>query len=111
MNVTHIESEPGVGRADENLRVLPLAEVVPEVGPAGLGCADKLDSLIGVLVVGTSGQEVVDILGSLVNVALDIHGETGRLGDGETEVESDDGGDNAETDENTPHLVDLWVVA
>ena len=43
----------------------------------------------------------------MFDVALDVHGETGRLRNGETEVEVDDGGNAAETDEDTPHLVNV----
>ena len=66
-----------------------------------------LDDRVRVDVVAAGGQEVLDILRSLLDVALDVHCEAGRLGDGETEVEGDDGGNATETDEDTPHLVNV----
>ena len=48
----------------------------------------------------------VDVLESLLHVALDVDGETGSFGDGETEVESDASGNASETDEKTPAVVD-----
>ena len=102
----YIESEPRVRCADEDLHVLPPAEVAEEVAAGSLGRLDALNSSIGVDVVRSAGEEVVDILSSLVHVTLDIHGETRCLRDGETEVKSDNSGHGAEPDDDTPDLVD-----
>ena len=105
MDFMHTEGEPRVSSTDEELEVLPLGVVGLEVSPRSFGGLGTLDLSIGVNVVGTGGQEVVDILGGLLHVALDVHGESRGLGDGETGVEGDDGGNATETDEDTPHLV------
>lgn len=102
-----IQSKPRPGSTNEDLEVLPLGEVGNEVAAGGLGRLDTLNDGIGVNVVGTGGQEVVDILGCLLHVTLDIHGETGSLRDRKTEVEGDDSGNTAKTDEDTPHEVDM----
>lgn len=107
MRVAHIKGKPRVRGTDEDLEVLPLAKVGHEVAAGSLGRLDTLDGGIGVNVVGAAGQEVVNILGGLLDIALDIHGETRGLRNGETEVESDDTGHATKTDENAPHLVDL----
>ena len=104
---TNIKSKPGVRGANEELEVLPLGVVRGEVRPGGFGSLDTLDTSIRVDIEGASGEEVIDILSGLVDVALDIHGETRSLGNGKTEVESDSTGDAAETDEDTPHVVDV----
>lgn len=76
-----------------------------EVSPTGLGGIDALDE--GVLVNGSLGSfnDVGDIVGCPVDVALNIHGETRGLGDGETEVKRNNTGNAAKTDEDTPHEV------
>ena len=56
--------------------------------------------------ISAGGEDILDILGSLGDIAFDIHGETGSLGDGETEVESNKAGNATQTDENTPHVID-----
>lgn len=68
---------------------------------------DTLNGGIGVDVESAGGEEVVNVLGRLHDVTLNIHGETRGLGDGETEVEGDDGGNDAEADKETPHLVNV----
>lgn len=47
----------------------------------------------------------MDILGSLGDVALDVHGETWGLRDCKAEVEGDDTGNAAEANEDTPAVV------
>lgn len=59
-------------------------------------------------VIGTGLDALVvsiDVLDSLLHVALDIEGETRGLWDGETEVKSNATGDTSETDEETPTVV------
>jgi hypothetical protein len=53
------------------------------------------------------GHNNANVVGSLGNVALDIHGETRGFGDGEAEVERNAARNGTETDENTPTVVDL----
>ena len=48
----------------------------------------------------------IGVLGALLDVACDVEGVAGGLGDGEAVVESDAAGDGAEADDDTPHLVD-----
>ena len=102
-----VEREPRVRGTNEELEVLPLREVRHEVATGRLGGLDTLNDRIGVNVVGAGSEEVLDVLGRLLDVALDIHGEARGLGDGETEVEGDRAGNAAETDEETPHEVDV----
>lgn len=102
---TNIESEPRVCAADEDLEVCPFTVVIGKVLPRGLGGFDTLNLGVWVDVEGTGLEEVIDILGCLVDIALDIHSETRCFGDGETEVESDNTRDTSKTDEDTPHGV------
>ena len=102
-----VEREPRVRRAEQQTAVLPLREVRDKVVARGLGCLCALDDRVGVDVVRAGGEEVLDVLSRLLHVALDVHREPGRLGDSETEVEGDRAGDTAETDQDTPHEVDV----
>lgn len=86
--------------------------MAPEVGPAGLGgneVSSVVDDggtadLVGVAL--TLASDVgTDILISLEDIASDIEGVAGSLGDSETVVERDTRGDGTEADHNTPHLV------
>ena len=104
-----VQGKPRVGSSDEQLEVLPPREVREEVTAGRFGRLHALDDRVRVDVVAACGQEVLDILRSLLDVALDVHREAGRLGDGETEVECDGAGDTAKADEDTPHLVNLRV--
>ena len=70
---TNIESEPRVCAADEDLEVCPFAIVIGKVLPRGLGGFDTLNLGVWVDVEGTGLEEVIDILGCLVDIALDIH--------------------------------------
>ena len=104
---THVDREPRVAHPDERHKVLPLAEEAHEVPPRSLGSAHAIDHRVRVDVIRARGEEVLDVLGRLLDVALDVHRETGRLGDGKTEVEGNAAGNAAETDEDTPHEVDV----
>jgi hypothetical protein len=100
-----VESEPRPGGAEQNLSILPLAEVVTEVGPGGLGDVDLVgnDAVIGA---GLDALPVsIDILDGLPHVTFNIEGETRGLGNGETVVEGDTSGNATETDEETPTVV------
>jgi hypothetical protein len=100
---THIESEPRVGGTEENLAVLQLGEVGPEVASSGLGSIDlKSNGGLGIVNVTASSEESFDIGGGLLDVALDVHGETRSLGERKTEVERDGSRDGTETNEQTP---------
>ena len=98
----YVESEPRPGRAEQNLSVLPLTEVMAEVLPAGLGNID----LGGDNTVIRGGLDTLpvalDVPNSLLHVALDIEGETRGFGDGKTEVKSDNTGDASKANEETP---------
>ena len=58
-----------------------------------------------------SRQNVCDIARGLVDVALDIHGETWRLRDGQSEIQRNYTRDAAETDDEAPHVVDMDQIA
>ena len=81
-----------------------------EVAAVDFGCLYTLDSCVGVDVKLASGNKVVDILGSLLYIALDIHSETRCFRDGETEVKGDNTRNTAKTDENTPAIVHMSEV-
>lgn len=76
-----------------------------EIGPGCFGDISALNDGVRVDGESTGGEEGVNILRSLCDVSLDIHGETGSLGDGETEVEGDHTRDTAHADEDTPAVV------
>ena len=76
-----------------------------EVGPTGFG---NIDLVGDDAVIGNSLNTFVGTLNvpdGLLHVTLDVEGETGGLGDGETKVEGDNTGDASETDEETPAVV------
>lgn len=103
---TNIESEPGPGSAKQHLSVLPLTEVVAEVGPRGFGDFDLMGDKA---VIGSGFGTLpvsVDVPDGLLHVTLDIESETGGLRDCKSEVESNAAGDASETDEETPAVVD-----
>ena len=103
---TYVESEPRPGSAEQDLSVLPLTEVVAEISPRGLG---NIDLLGNDAVIGTGLDTLVgtfDVLNSPLHVPFDIESETRGLGDGKTEVESDNTGHASKTDEETPAVVD-----
>lgn len=108
-----IEEEPGAHCADENLAVLPLGVVSPEVGPAGLGGLETAagvgddNSANGLIRVslGLSSKISLGVLISLDDVASNVESVTGSLGNRKTEVESNAAGDSTETNDDTPHLV------
>lgn len=100
-----VEGEPRPGGAEEDLSVPPLAKMACEVGPCGSGQLGALVVVDRVNNVGTVGKVGVHILRGLLDVALDVHGVSRGLGDGETEVERGSSRDTADTDDNTPALV------
>ena len=108
---TYIKRKPRIRGTEQNLEVGPLAEVGGKVAAARLGDLGALDDGIGVNDESAGGEEGVDVLGGLLDVALDIHGEARGLGDGEAEVEGEHAGDAAETDEETPAEIDVVGVA
>jgi hypothetical protein len=65
-----------------------------------------LDNCVGVHVIGALGKERLDILGSLVHVAFNIHSVTRSLRDGETEVDRSGTRHASKTDKQTPHVID-----
>lgn len=81
--------------------------MVDEVCPAGLRCRRTLND--GVRIGGrfAAGQHILNIRRGLLDVALNIHGETWGFGDGKTKVQRDNTRNAAKTDENTPHEVDV----
>jgi len=85
---TYIQSKPRVGSAEKDLAIFPLTEVCDKVCPGCLGHNYTLDNLVRVMAERTRRQDVLNIYGSLLYIAIDIHGETRSFWDGETEVES-----------------------
>jgi len=101
-----VKGEPAPGGTEEHLEVLPLPEVARKVSPRSLGQLGALVVVDGVDDVCAGGEVRVDVLGALLDVALDVHGVPRGLRDGESEVERNCGGDHAETDDESPDLVD-----
>lgn len=108
----NIESEPGHGGTEENLEVLPLGEVGAEVGEGALGGGgvgnDGIGSIILRLeVVAVLLEDGGNIALGLVEVVLDIQDVTGGLGNGQTEVDGDEGRQASETNDDTPDIVEV----
>lgn len=80
-----------------------------EVAAGSLGHLDPLHGLILDLLEFTGLDEVRILLG-LVQIALDVHGVAGGLGDGQSIVQRDAGGNDAQADDDAPHVVDVMVV-
>lgn len=110
----NIQEEPGTGRTEKNLAILPLGVVGEEVLPRGLGNLELGRLLLHGLDTGNLiGNTLVlaslvglDVGTSLDNITSDIEGVAGSLRDGQTVVEGNAAGDGAETNDDTPHLVD-----
>ena len=106
----YIENEPGPSSAEQDLAILPLTEVLAAVSPRGLRDVD----LVGdeaIIWTGLNALPVpINVFDSLLHVTLDVEGETRGLGDSETEVESDTGGDASKTDEETPAIVNGYGI-
>ena len=81
-----------------------------EVAEASLGCLYTLDRCVWVNVKLASGNNVLDILGCLLYITLDIHSETRSFRDGEAKIESDNTRNTAKTDENTPAIVYMFEI-
>jgi len=104
---TYIQSKPRVGSAEKDLAIFPLTEVCDEVSPACLGHSYTLGNFVGVMAERTRRQDVLNIHGSLLHIAIDIHGETRGFWDGETEVESNATRYTAQSNQETPTKVDM----
>ena len=105
-----VEGEPGVSGSEEDLSVLPLSEVTTEISPGSFGSSDMLDGRLGIGDVFARRKVSVNVGGSLLDVALDVHGESRSFGESETEVESDGTGNSSETDQETPGEVKVVSV-
>lgn len=103
---SNVKCKPTPSGTKEHLEVLPLPEVSGKVSPRGLGQFGPLVVVDRVDDVRAGGKIGVDVLRGLLDVSLDVHGVSRRLGDGKSEVEGDSGRDHAETDNESPDLVD-----
>ena len=104
---TNIESKPRVRGAQENFAVFPFREVSSEICPGSPRCFCTLNNSIGVDYEGSCGQDVLNIIRGLLNVALDIHSETGCFWDGETEVKGDAARNATKTHKDAPQIIDV----
>lgn len=113
----NIEGEPRPSGSKENLEVLPLPEMSTEVGPRmlwhGGSCFQSLLGLeheVTTVIVETLALVVrnhsVGVSDTPVNIGFDIDGVSGCFGDGQSEVESDESRDTADTDDGSPSLID-----
>lgn len=109
-----IEEKPRTGSSEQDLAVLPLADVSEEVGPGCLGDlklgssvthgADASDFIWYTL--GGASEVSLDIRTTLDDVPGDIEGVARSLGNGQTEVEGDGARNCTHSNDDTPHLVD-----
>ena len=93
--------------------MLPLAVVASKVSPAGLWWVEADASILKnggavnlIWMTLVLAQLVsLNIRAGLVDIASNVEGVAGSLRDGETEVKSNTAGHGAETNNDTPHLV------
>jgi hypothetical protein len=104
---TNIESEPRVRSAKQDFSILPFGEVPTEIGPGSLRRLGTLDNSIGVDYESSACQNVPDILRGLLDVAFNIHSETGSFRDRKTEIQGNATRNAAETDKETPQVIDV----
>jgi hypothetical protein len=129
---SNVEQEPWTGCTQEDSAILPLSVKGNEVAERGLwnfklvGLCESLGTAELIrFALGLSVHVSVNILSCLLDITSNIEGITRGFGDGETEVESDNGWDSAEsysmldllidkrqsnglTDHNAPRLVN-WI--
>jgi len=74
-------------RRERKRKETNLGVVSEEVTSGSLGSSDLLDDGVVVVNESTGGKEDLDVLGSLLDVSLNVHGESRGLGDGELEEE------------------------
>lgn len=86
---------------------MPLTEVSFEVLPAGSGSLGTLNHCVWIDDKSALGEDVFDVIRSLGDIALDIHGKPRGLRDGETEIQGHHTRNTAQADKNTPHEVDV----
>lgn len=77
-----------------------------EVCQGSLWRVDALNEDILVYVRLPSSKDSLDIGSGLIEVALNIHGEARCFRNGQAEIESNNGRNSTEADEQTPHLID-----
>lgn len=56
------------------------------------------------------GDYCVGVVGTPLDIGLDINRVSGSLGNGQSEVESNEGGNTTDTDDGSPCLVDSLEV-
>lgn len=83
------------------------ARAYKEVATGGDGSVNLLSRGFVVVHVAAGREESIYIGRGLLDVALDIHGETRGLGEGEAEVEGNGAWHSAESDEEPPAEVDV----
>lgn len=105
----NVESEPAVSATEENLEVGPLGVMTKEVAARRLGHLDAFHRLVLDLLESPSLDEI-GILLSLVQITLDVHGVARGFGDGQAVVQGDARGNDAQADDDAPHVVDVVVV-
>jgi hypothetical protein len=112
---SNIEEEPWHSSSEQDLAVPDLAVETEEVLEGGLGnlelsnrllAAGDLGDLIGIALTVLARDVLLSIDGGLLDVAGNIEGVAGSLGNGEAVVEGKAGRDDTDTDESAPHLVD-----
>jgi hypothetical protein len=73
----------------------------------GLGSFRPLNNSIFIDFGISLDQDICDIHGGLLDIALDVHGETGRFGNSQPEIEGNTTWDAAQADEQAPTVVDM----
>lgn len=65
VHVAYIDREPGICASKQEFGVLPCAEILYEIREAGPRGVHPDDDRIGVILVSTGPQEIIDVLCSL----------------------------------------------
>ena len=80
--ITDIKGEPRTRSTNKNFEVVPSRKVQPEVIRGGLLSFGSLADCVGIHHKFASSQNVRNVVTSLLDVTLDIHGETRSFMDG-----------------------------
>ena len=107
----YIKCKPGIRGTEQEFEVFEFAEVIAEICQAGFGDLDALYVGIFIEFLLPSRHDVFDISWSLIDVTLNIHGETRSFRNGEAEVECNSCWYASKTDQETPDSIDTMKLS